>query len=136
MLPKQKLREIMFQLLFGRSFNDEPYELQINMIMKELKVSRKSVYLAMEKLEFLEQHLEDIDRLINDASKTYEFDRIQQTEKNVLRIGIYEMLYDEAIPEKVAISEAMRLCQKFSTKESAKFVNALLDKVLKDSQTS
>jgi transcription antitermination protein NusB len=101
--------------------------------MKELKVSKKSVGLAIEKIAEVEPHLEKIDALIKETSLSYDFDRIQEVEKNVLRLAVFEMLYDASIPEKVAISEAIRLCKKFSTKESSKFVNALLDKILKNS---
>ena len=48
-------------------------------------------------------------------------------------MGVYELLYDESIPPKVAISEAMRLAKKFGTPESATFVNALLDAIYKSS---
>jgi len=77
--------------------------------------------------------LPEIDALIRNTSTSYRFERIQSIERNVLRLGIYEILYDDTIPPKVAIPEALRLSKKFGTPESAMFVNALLDTIYKTS---
>ena len=69
--------------------------------------------------------------MIRKTAVSYAFERIQSVERNVLRLGVFEMLYDSSIPPKVAISEAMRLSRKFSNPESSHFINALLDHLYK-----
>ncbi len=76
--------------------------------------------------------LEEIDALITRFSLSYQFDRIARVEKNVLRLGVYELCFSESMPPKVAIAEAIRLTRKFSTAESSSFVNAVLDAVFQD----
>ncbi|MBX9744017.1 MAG: transcription antitermination protein NusB, partial [Chlamydiales bacterium] len=62
-------------------------------------------------------------------SPDYVFERISRTERSILRLGTFELLFDPSIPPKVAIAEAIRICRKFGSPQSAQFVNAVLDSV-------
>ena len=84
----------------------------------------------------LKKHKDEIDQSITTHSKEYEFDRIPRVEKNLIRLGVFEMKYSKETPPKVAISEAIRLARKFATHESAKFVNAILDAIYKESTSA
>jgi N utilization substance protein B len=132
-LPQQKFREIVFQLLYSKDLGQPETDDIVTLIMGELAVTRKSVRSALEKVDLILEHQDEIDQSITKASTSYEFDRIQSVERNILRLGIYEMFYDETIPEKVAISEAIRLSKKFGSPEAASFVNAVLDALYKES---
>ena len=74
-------------------------------------------------------HLEEIDERIRRYAENYEFRRIATVDRNVLRLAIYEMLYRDDIPPIVSINEAVDIAKKFSTHDSGKFVNGILDKV-------
>ena len=135
-LPPQKFREILFQLLYSQDFTSlEPLE-SIPFMMQELKVTRRTMVDAHLKIEKICEKLELIDELIKTFSKNYSLDRISNVEKTILRLGIYELLYDENLPYKIIISEAVRLCRKFGTRESANFVNAILDAIYQHSNQS
>ena len=125
-LPKQKFREIVFQILYSMDFTQEMDEAVLDFVMVKLKVGRKSVREASEKVRLIKEHLEELDAKITFHSKDYSLDRIARIEKNILRLGFYEILYDQ-VPGKVAISEAIRLCKKFAAPENTKFINAVLD---------
>jgi transcription antitermination protein NusB len=131
-LSHQKFREIVFQLLFSQALGHAEESHLIDLIMHELAVSKRNVRLAQEKVRMIQQKMNEIDHLIGSLSISYDFDRIQVVTKNILRLSLYELLFDEQIPPKVAISEGIRLSRKFSTPESAAFVNALLDQYLKN----
>ena len=133
-LSQQKFREIVFQLLFSEEMNDPNPENMTQLMMAELAVSKKNVKMAQEKMHKVLQKLPEIDPLIMSVSIGYEFNRIQTLTKTVLRLGVFELLFDESIPPKVAITEAMRLARKFGTPESATFVNAVLDHLYQASQ--
>ncbi len=137
-LPLQKFREIVFQVLYSRMFEACTAEETALMLMAELKVTKKSVLQARERAEEIEARLTEIDPKISLASTEYSFDRISRVEKTILRLGLFEILFDPSIPPKVAIAEAIRLTRKFGTPESAHFVNAILDQVHKqhESQSS
>lgn len=132
-IPQQKFREIVFQLLYSKDIAQSSEEETTLLIMKELSVTKKSVKKAQEKVDQVFAHLPEIDTLIAKTSCSYSFERIQSIERNVLRLGVYELLFDDSIPPKVAISEAMRISKKFGTPESATFINALLDTIYKKS---
>lgn len=130
-LSQQKFREIVFQLLYSQEIISPDENLMLELMMAELAVSKKNVRLAQERVGKIKLLLSEIDSLITSVSTSYDFDRIQVVTKNILRLAVYELLYDEDIPPKVAIAEAIRLSRKFNTAESASFVNAVLDQLYK-----
>lgn len=75
------------------------------------------------------QHRDEIDGHIKRHVKNWELHRIAAVDRNVMRLAIYEMLHREDIPPVVSINEAVDIAKKFSTQESGKFVNGILDKV-------
>lgn len=133
-LPAQKFREIVFQMLYSYDMGRATDENMVDLLCSELAVTKKSVKEAQSRVHKILENLEEIDALITKTSHSYAFERIQSVERNILRMSVFELLFDASIPEKVAIVEAMRLARKFSTKESATFVNAILDMLYKSSQ--
>jgi transcription antitermination factor NusB len=73
-----------------------------------------------------------IDGYIGDASEHWRLDRITYVDRNILRLGVYEMFFSSDVPPKVAIDEAIELGKKYGNEESRQFINGVLDKVLKD----
>lgn len=129
--PQQKFREIIFQLLYSADLVQGSRDEMTAMLMKELLVTKKIVKEAWTRVDQILAQLPTIDAAIAKTSHSYRFERIQSVERNILRIGAYELLYDPSIPPKVAISEAMRLAKKFGTPEATAFVNAILDLIYK-----
>jgi N utilization substance protein B len=132
-LSPQKFREMVFQLLYSKDMGNSEEELMLELMMNELAISKRNVKLAQERVTQILDLLPTIDPKIASVSHSYDFDRIQAVTKNILRLGVFELLFDDAIPPKVAIAEAMRLARKFGTPESATFVNALLDQLYRAS---
>jgi len=130
-VPLQKFREIVLQLLYsydiavGEEIDDEAF------LASELSVPRKTVGEAYQRMRSLWQVVTRLDSLIEKVCEGYALDRIHRIERNVLRLGLYEMLYDTTIPPKVAIAEAIRLARKFGAPEASSFVNAILDSIYK-----
>jgi N utilization substance protein B len=75
------------------------------------------------------EHRNAIDELIKGHAKNWEFHRIAAVDRNIMRLAIYEMLHREDIPPIVSINEAVDIAKKFSTQDSGKFVNGILDKI-------
>lgn len=76
-------------------------------------------------------HRAQIDAAIREHARNYEFSRLSAVDRNVLRIACQELLFCEDIPPAVAINEAIEIAKKFSTQESGKFVNGILDNIRK-----
>jgi len=75
------------------------------------------------------EHRAEIDQQITKHAKNWELHRMATVDRNVLRLALYEMLYRDDIPPVVSINEAVDIAKKFSTQDSGKFVNGILDKV-------
>jgi N utilization substance protein B len=78
------------------------------------------------------EHRTRIDELVSTYSQGWSLDRMPTVDRNVLRIGVLEILYVDDVPDAVAISEAMNLARDLSTDESPSFVNGVLGSVLRD----
>jgi len=135
-LSPQKFREIVFQSLYSYDFVQLEEEELVPFFMKLSCVPRSVLGLVNERKKAIWSHKEDVDRRIAKASLAYDFHRIPKVELNILRLGVFELLYDEKIPPKVAIAEAIRLCRKFATAEGATFINAVLDHIYTEHETS
>lgn len=75
------------------------------------------------------EHQQPIDDLLRGTAQNYELPRISAVDRNVLRVAIYEMLHRPEIPPVVSINEAIEIAKKFSTEESGRFVNGVLDQI-------
>ncbi len=129
-ISQQKLREIVFQLLFSQNFSSSEEDEIASFMMHQLLVTKKVLKEAQAKCKEISSKLEEIDSLVVRYCDSYEFKRIAEVEKSILRLAIYELCYVDSLPPKVTIAEAIRLTRKFATAESAGFVNAVLDAIL------
>jgi N utilization substance protein B len=78
------------------------------------------------------EHQERIDELLSTYAQGWTLGRMPAVDRNVLRLGVYELLYVEDVPDGVAVSEAMNLVRDLSTDESPGFVNGLLGSIVRD----
>ncbi len=81
------------------------------------------------------EHQSRIDEVLATYAQGWTLDRMPAVDRNVLRIGVYEMLYLDDVPDAVAVTEAMALVRDLSTDESPSFVNGLLGAILKNKPT-
>ncbi|MFB3897884.1 MAG: transcription antitermination factor NusB, partial [bacterium] len=87
---------------------------------------------VQELLQHTVEHQPEIDGWIKETVEHWSFDRIAVLDRNILRLAIAELLYISNIPVRVTINEAVELAKRFSTKDSGKFVNGILDKIVQD----
>ncbi len=78
------------------------------------------------------EHLEYLDNIILKYTKNWEMERIASVDKAILRMGLYEIHFEDTIPKNVSINEAVELAKYFSTDKSHKFVNGILDSSVKE----
>ncbi|MFI5706801.1 transcription antitermination factor NusB [Kribbella sp. NPDC051620] len=81
-------------------------------------------------VEGVAKHIDQIDELLSAHSVGWTLDRMPAVDRNILRIGAYELLFDEQVPDVVAVSEAVAMARDLSTDESPAFVNGLLARLL------
>jgi N utilization substance protein B len=87
---------------------------------------------TIELVEGVAEHRGDIDQLLSDYSEGWTLERMPGVDRAILRIGLFELLFSDDIPDAVAIDEAVELAKVLSTDDSPKFVNGILGRVLRD----
>lgn len=126
-------REKAMELLFGMTLNTDNCEETLESFVENYESDVKELDLTYIKriLIGVENNKEDIDIEISNNLCNWKIDRISKVNLCILRLAIYELLYDEEIPNKVAINEALEITKKYSDEKSVSFINGVLDKVLK-----
>ncbi len=130
-MKRREQREQIFALLFRVEFNTpEEMDEQVSMYVDEMKevepLSEKDEEYIVGKYKKIADRIEEIDGILNEASQTWKTSRMSRVDLTVLRLAVYEMKFDEDIPEKVAINEAVELAKKYGGDESPAFVNGVL----------
>lgn len=133
--PPQKLRELCLLALYSQSIRPDQTGHLTGLIARECRVSRTWAELGKHRASAVLHHVPELDSLIRAAALSFEFSRIGAVELAILRLGIYELFCDSAIPLKVALAESIRLARKFCSVKSGKFINAVLDQVGKGAQS-
>lgn len=131
-MKRRELREHIFKLLFLGEFNEESeMPAQLALYFEGLESLKKEEQTYMEeKYQLVCDKLEEIDAMLNEASKGWKTTRMSKVDLAILRLAVYEMKYDEDIPVKVAINEAVELGKCFGGEESAHFINGILGKLV------
>jgi N utilization substance protein B len=87
-------------------------------------------------VEGVHSNREEIDRLIAKHAEHWRLDRMDWVDKSILRMGVFELLFCDDIPVKVAMNEAVDLGKKFGAEESGAFINGILDKICKTEKSA
>lgn len=133
-MGRREMREHIFKLLFLREFNDEadmPEQIKLYFDNMEELAPAEQAYME-EKYRKIQEHLEEIDRLLNEKSTGWKTKRMSKVDLNILRLAVYEMKYDQDVPMKVAINEAVEIGKNFGGEDSASFINGILGKVARE----
>ncbi len=77
------------------------------------------------------EHRDEIDRLIREQAEHWRLERMPVVDRNILRLAVYEFLYETDVPKLVVLDEAIELAKRFGSEQSSRFVNGLLDGLLK-----
>lgn len=133
-MGRREMREHIFKLLFLGEFNEtEEMPEQIQLYFEGLSDLQPTEQAYMEnKYTLVKEHLEEIDALLNEKSAGRKTKRMSKVDLNILRLAVYEMKYDEDVPVKVAINEAVEISKSFGGDDSASFVNGILGKIARE----
>ena len=133
-MKRRELREHVFQLLFRVEFNsseemDEQVSMYFDGVREEETLAEKDETYITEKYKKIVEKIPEIDEMLNASAKGWKTSRMGRVDLTILRLAVYEMKFDEDIPEKVAINEAVELSKKFGGDESPEFINGVLAKI-------
>ena len=128
---RRKARELALQMLFQVDVTSQSVEEVFATFFASHKFKPDVVEFAQRVVKGSVEHRKEIDHLISTTTENWKMDRMATVDRNILRIAVYEFLYEETVPKKVAINEALEIAKKYSTAESVQFINGVLDGIKK-----
>ncbi|MCU0644875.1 MAG: transcription antitermination factor NusB [bacterium] len=129
---RRRGRELALYALYAFEMTKNPLEQITKEVIETEEKNEGIISFAEELAKITISHSKDLDQLIERWAHNWEFSRIAIIDKLILRMAISEFLYFEDIPPKVSIDEAIEISKKYSTEQSGKFINGILDSVLND----
>jgi len=126
---RRRARELALQALFYADMNQDAIEDVLEYFNDHFTPSKKAQPYFMKLTRGVQETRDDIDALIEKYSEHWKISRISCVDRNVMRIGVYELLYCQDVPPKVAINEAIDVGKKFGAEESGAFINGILDSI-------
>lgn len=130
-MTRKKVREHLFVMLFRVDFHQrEELDEQIAIYLEEIDNASKTAKEELRgKFYAVIEHMKEIDQHIEEKSRGWDLKRLAKADVTVLRLAIYEILFDEEVPIGVAINEAVELSKQYGTDKSSAFVNGVLASV-------
>ncbi len=126
-MNRHSAREFILRALYQREFVDTP----LPEMLSEVDPGEQREYI--ERLfEGIISHRAELDELLGKHTVGWRFDRLSLVDRNILRLGAYELLYSDEVPPEVAIDEAVELAKEYGTENAQAFINGILDRLWKE----
>lgn len=130
MARRSRAREIVLQVLYEDDLNPERSpEVADQFLVSRLNNDQELIDFARSLVAGVRKHRVEIDKLLVERADNWTLERMAVTDRNILRLGAFEMLYG-GTPERVAINEAVELAKRYGAKQSPHFVNGVLDRFM------
>ncbi len=129
-MTRRELRENVFKMLFRVEFHEEgEMSEQLGLYEEEVEDMREedSAYINHKCSDIIAK-IPEIDATVNESTTGWKTSRMSKVDLTIIRLAVYEMKYEDDIPEKVSINEAVELAKKYGADESPSFVNGVLAK--------
>lgn len=128
---RRKARESTLQILFQLEFNHHHPESTIKQYWENRKVSEEVREYSNWLVNGIISHQKEIDNVIQSVSEHWRLSRMAVIDRNILRMAVFELLFEENIAAAIVINEAIEIAKKYSSDEAATFVNGILDAIRK-----
>ena len=127
---RRTARELALQCLYQIDQGGDP-ESDIAAMRRNFEVNRKAADFAQELVSGVRKNFAEINSLIVEHAVNWRLERMLVVDRNILRIAVYELAFCTDVPPSVVINEAIEIAKKFSSTDSASFINGILDSVRK-----
>ena len=132
MRKRTQARECSLKILYQAEITRREISMAFDIYWREIETPDKNIQAFTSLLiKGIESKFQEIDDKISEYATNWQLKRMAVIDRNVLRIGVFELLFASDIPPKVTINEAVELAKKYGDMESSKFVNGILDKIHK-----
>ena len=131
MATRHQVRETIVGIMYASDIGNEGIEKFVDDLFEEKKIRNNQLIFAKELYEGIKINLPSVDEVINKYLKEWNLSEIGNLERAILRLGAYEILYSK-LDDAVAINEAIELSKKLCNDTSPKFINGVLDAIMKN----
>lgn len=131
---RRKARENTLQILFQLEFDNSKPENVFDSFWKNKRATKEIKEHSRWLVDKVTSQRENIDRLIQSVSANWRISRMAIVDRNILRMAVCELLYEENLAPAIVINEAIEIAKKYSSEDGATFVNGILDAVRKEIQ--
>ncbi len=129
MARRSRAREVALQVLYQDDLNPQHHPADDDRFIEARLQAAELIEFAASLIAGVRRNRAELDQLLSATADHWSLARMAATDRNVLRLGAFEILYSET-PGRVAINEAVELAKRFGTRQSAQFVNGILDRLL------
>ncbi|MDH3390213.1 MAG: transcription antitermination factor NusB [Desulfobacterales bacterium] len=129
---RRKSRELTLQFLYQGELAGQDNLLDFEEYCIHFQVNKKAIPYAKKLLDGVQEKGDAINQLIRKYAENWRLERMSVIDRNILRLAVYEVHYQDDVPISVAINEAVEIAKRFSTDDSAPFINGILDGVAKE----
>lgn len=127
---RNRAREVALQILFEDDLNPRDSAAELQQFVAARLKSPELEEFATSLILGVRRNQAELDEMLAKVADNWSLDRIAATDRNVLRLGTYEILYTDT-PDRVAVNEAVELAKRFGSANSAPFVNGIIDKFIR-----
>ena len=129
MARRSRAREVVLQVLYQDDLNPQHNPADDERFVRNRLHAAELIEFAGSLIAGVRRNRLELDQVLAQTADHWSLERMAATDRNVLRLGAFEILHSDT-PDRVAINEAVELAKRFGTKQSAQFVNGILDRLL------
>ena len=126
---RSQAREAALKVLYQLDVTRDPPEDGLKVFFRNHRIPLDAQPFVVRLVQGTFSHLSEVDRLLAKHATNWALDRMAVVDRNILRMGVFELLFGNETPPKVVINEAVELAKRFGTADSGKFVNGVLDSI-------
>ncbi len=131
-MSRRKAREASLQVIYAVEVGKIDVEEAFRHVFEEFAAKPQTQAFARQLVKGVLDHKEELDGIIKRLSKGWDINRLAIVDRNIMRLALYEIMYEETIPYAVSVNEAVELAKVFGAEESARFINGILGRVVQN----
>lgn len=127
-------REKAFQVIYQMDMNETSLDLALEAVLEEAELDAEAAGFCRALAQGVLDKRAEVDETLKKHTENWKLERMASVDRNILRLSVYELLFCPEVPDKVAIDEAIELAKLYSDDKAPRFINSVLDKILKAKQ--
>lgn len=130
-MSRREIREHLVKMLYCSDFHDDDFmKEQLEYYLENITITEDEKEYFSKRYSDIKNEINEIDNIISECSVGWKINRMSKIDLSILRLAVFEIKYDESIPDKVAVNEAIEIAKIYGGENSSGFINGILAKIL------